>query len=189
SRFNAEERIVELEGEAYFDVVKREIKEGKDAGKQLWPFIVVSKGQRVEVLGTKFNVSVYGDQAELKTTLLEGSVRLVPEGEKHSNSVILKPGQQGVISDKSLAIGVKTVDAEGLVAWKDGYFYFNNTPTVELMTEIARWYDVEVVYKGKVPGDTFSGKVKRNTTLMGLLEIMQISTINIKLEDNKLIIN
>ncbi len=191
SRFSKEERVVELDGEAYFDVAKVEINETKNKSteKQLWPFVVVSRGQRVEVLGTKFNVSVYGDQPELKTTLVEGSVRLVPQGGDRSSGVILKPGQQGILFDGSLAVGVKTVDTESLIAWKDGYFYFNNTPTVELMKEVARWYDVEIVYKGKIPDDTFSGKVKRNTTLMGLLEILQISTLNVKLEDNKLIIN
>ncbi|NGM62463.1 DUF4974 domain-containing protein [Sphingobacterium sp. SGG-5] len=188
SHFGTGVRVVRLDGEAYFDVAKVEGAK-RTGGHLLQPFIVISRGQRVEVLGTKFNVSVYGDQPELKTTLVEGSVRLVQGENEKGPSVILKPGQQGIVSEGALAIGVKTVDTESLIAWKDGYFYFNNTPTVELMKEVARWYDVEVVYKGKMPNDTFSGKVKRNTTLMGLMEILQLSTINVKLEDNKLIIN
>ncbi len=182
SSFDEKERVVELIGEGYFEVSKVD-------GKKKWPFKVISKNQRVEVLGTQFNITAYPDQSEIKTTLVEGSVRLAPFAKGKSPAVILEPGQQGVLDQSTLVIDVKPVDVESYTAWKDGFFYFHSTPIAELMEQVARWYNVDVFYNKGVPKETFSGKIRRNTSLKGFLEILQISNIDVKLRDNKLIIN
>src|SRR5690606_471479 len=105
SRFDDDARVVELEGEAFFDVAKRAPEGGSNADRQQqWPFIVVSQGQRIEVLGTQFNVSVYADQDELKTTLVEGSVRLIPSERDQTTGVVLKPGEQAVITRQTSSL-------------------------------------------------------------------------------------
>jgi len=180
--FSGTERTVELTGEAYFSVVK-------DTKK---PFKVVSAGQEIQVLGTEFNVSAYPDDPEIKTTLVEGKVRLSLAGElsgaaiENNKYVELVPGEQGIISGESLT---KTnVDTEPYTAWKAGYFYFKKTPVEEILRQAARWYDVEVVYQGGVPYETFSGDIKRDVSLRGLLDILQHSTINVSLKESTLIV-
>lgn len=184
SRFNAESRVVELEGEAFFEVIST-------PNKQI-PFLVKTSQQTVEVLGTQFNVSAYKEEQEAKTTLLEGSVRVgLSSNLKNSMqnspaSVTIKPGQQATSNGESIEIA--TVNTEQFTAWKNGLFYFKHTPLEEVMKEISRWYDVEVIYHGIIPKETFSGKIDRNVSLMGLLSILQSSAINVKLEGNELII-
>lgn len=181
-RFSGAERIVELTGEAYFLVVK-------DAKK---PFKVISAGQEIQVLGTAFNVSAYPDDPETKTTLVEGKVRLSLAGELseavsgNSGYVELIPGEQGIIRGERLAKA--NVDSELYTAWKSGYFYFKRTPLEEILRQAARWYDVEVLYQGGVPSETFSGDIRRDVSLRGLLDILQHSTINVTLEGRTLIV-
>lgn len=181
-RFSDAERTVELTGEAYFSVVK-------DTKK---PFKVVSAGQEIQVLGTEFNVSAYPDDPEIKTTLVEGKVRLSLAGELsgaavgNDKYVELVPGEQGIIRGENLTKA--NVDTEPYTAWKAGYFYFKKTPVEEILRQAARWYDVEVVYQDGVPYETFSGDIKRNVSLRGLLDILQHSTINVSLEESTLIV-
>src|SRR5690606_688356 len=132
SRFTGAYREVNITGEAYFSVAK-------DASR---PFRVVSNGQVIEVLGTEFNVSAYPDDDETKTTLVEGSVRLEAGG----TAVELVPGEQGVRTGNRLT--KLTVDVEQFVAWKDGFFIFDGLSPKTAFTQLARWYDVDVVYKG-----------------------------------------
>lgn len=175
-RFSGTERVVELNGEAYFSVTKDKSK----------PFKVMSRNQEVKVLGTSFNISAYADEPEIKTTLIEGSVQLTTSNNS-SKSISLKPGQQGVVSNSSAS--VREVNVEDYVAWKEGVFVFNMTPIDEIMRQISRWYDVGVVYKHGVPNVTFSGKVKRSTSLPGVLDIFKSSSVDVKIEGRLLIVN
>ncbi|NGM90469.1 DUF4974 domain-containing protein, partial [Parapusillimonas sp. SGNA-6] len=182
-RFSDAERMVELSGEAYFSVVK-------DIGK---PFKVVSSGQEIQVLGTEFNVSAYPDDPDTKTTLVGGKVRLSlawgtgGETREHDKYVELVSGEQGIVKNGGL---VKThVDTELYTAWKAGYFYFERTPLEDILRQVARWYDVQVIYQNGVPRETFSGDIKRDISLRGLLEILQRSTISVRLEGKNLIVN
>lgn len=185
SQFTGDERLVELVGEAYFEVAKVRKQSTTNTGSaQMSRFKVKTKGQVVEVLGTTFNITAYDDE-DIRTTLVEGSVLLTANNS--ASAKILEPGQQGVVN-KEAKIKVQSVDTEKYTAWKDGFFYYKNTPVFELMKHIEKWYDVEVVYKNTIPKETFSGKIKRSTSLMGLMEILQVSTVNVKLEGQKLIV-
>ncbi len=181
SRFEGRERVVELEGEAYFDVAT--VQDKTTAAKL--PFRVVSKGQTIEVLGTQFNVSAYADESIIRTTLVEGSVRLTHIHD--DNPVILFPNEQAGLQNSK--IFKQKVDVRPYVAWKDGQFLFKKTPVEEVMKQIARWYDVEVIYARGIPKETLSGKVNRDVTLTGLLEILQLSSIHVTLEGDKLTVH
>src|SRR5690606_33580437 len=122
----------------------------------------------------------------VKTTLVEGSVRVIPTDD-HQSSVIIKPGEQ--VTTHRFGLRVEAVDTEPYIAWKDGRFHFKQTPLEEVLRQVSRWYDVEVVYKQGVPKETFSGKISRNASLTELLDILQLSAIHATLERNRLIIN
>src|SRR5690606_38319465 len=183
SRFSKAERIVELTGEAYFSIAK-------DTKR---PFKGVSAGQEIHVLGTEFNISAYPNDSQIKTTSVKGKVRLSLIGElgetirKTDNYLELFPGEQGIIEDENL---IKTrVDTALYTAWKAGYFYFKKTPLEDILKQAARWYDIEVVYQDGVPNETFSGDIRRDVSLRGLLDILQRSTINVTLEERTLIVH
>jgi len=184
SRFNENERIVELEGEAYFEVSKQLSVIGDRSKKA--PFLVRTNTQTVQVLGTQFNVSAYPDEREVKTTLVEGKVLVAPTTDRWPPTTI-KPGEQA--TTRGAAIDITTVDTEQYIAWKDGRFHFKRTPLEDVMRQVSRWYDVEVVYKRGIPKESFTGKISRNASLPELLDILQSSAINVTLEDNRLIVN
>lgn len=179
SRFDTKERVVLLEGEAYFEVSKAV---GKSSNI---PFKVRSGGQVVEVLGTQFNVSAYAEGEGQKTTLAEGRIRVTPETDR-SASVILRPGEQAI--QTGATIRVSPVNVEQYIAWKNGLFFFNNTPFDEAIQQIARWYDVEVHYEGKVPQETFSGRMQRDLTLGTMLTLLNISDAEFRLEGHTLVV-
>ncbi|HWW38012.1 FecR family protein, partial [Pedobacter sp.] len=118
--FSKNERRVELSGEAYFEVAKMTFKESGHK-KARTPFIVVTSKQQVEVLGTHFNINSYEDEATTKTTLLEGAVRVSQVGSR--KTVNLLPGLQSVLNNNNLS--TRAVDTDEAVAWKNGYFQFN----------------------------------------------------------------
>eukprot|EP01133_Synstelium_polycarpum_P009983 gene9983-11655_t len=165
------ERKVELSGEAYFEVVK----------DKLHPFLVESKGQEIKVLGTHFNVSSYADDATIKTTLLEGSVKI-------NSSVILKPGQQSV-NDGSM-ISVDQVDIENAVAWKNGEFMFRNESLESIMKKVSRWYDVDVVYQNKQAGQqVFGGTISRFGKVSEVLCMLELTgDVKFKVEGRRIIV-
>lgn len=169
SAFTGAERKVKLAGEAFFEVAK-------DASH---PFIVESNGQEVKVLGTQFNINTYTDEPATKTTLLEGSVLV-----KLTNSaktVLLKPGEQSAAEASSLsAIAADAATIEQAVAWKNGDFIFDSDIQT-IMKQVARWYDVEVVYKGVTPTEEFGGKVSRSKSIKQVLKILE-STNSIHFE-------
>lgn len=170
SRFNGSERKVELVGEAYFEVAKNE----------KMPFKVKMKDTEVEVLGTHFNISAYENDHHIKTTLLEGSVRLSHLGTEK----ILKPGNQGITTENSSAILLKQVNAPQVLAWKNGYFLFKESTIEEVMNQIARWYKVQVVYDSKIEGKLFGGIYARSKKLEELLKGLELTgLVKFKIEE------
>jgi len=170
-------RSVLLSGEAYFEVAK----------DKAHPFVVTSAAQEVEVLGTHFNVNAYGDETQVRTTLLEGSIKVAITGS--SSMAVLKPDQQAVVSSGSL-IKVEDVIAEASVDWKEGTFNFKKEELPSIMRKVARWYDVEVVYQGiEVQGQTYSGYVSRSENVSKVLKILaKISGLKFKVEGKKIIV-
>ncbi|WP_293297336.1 FecR family protein [Pedobacter sp. UBA4863] len=170
---NAENRIVELTGEAYF-----EVKPFERTGKKI-PFIVKTAKQTVEVLGTQFNINSYEDEGSIVTTLIEGSVRVSGSALK---PVILKPDQQSVVS--STGIQIKNTDMETDLAWRNGMMEFRNADIKTIMKEISRWYDIKVEYRGKIADRQFSGSVSRSSNLSVLLKILAYSDIHFMIEND-----
>ncbi len=167
--FTGKERKVELTGEGYFEVAHNEQQ----------PFIVQSGEAEVQVMGTHFNVNGYADDPSMKVTLLEGRVKV----RKNQAMVFLNPGQQAISQPGQDNIKVDyDVDTEEAVAWKNGMFIFNNTPLVNIMKQLERWYNVQVVYQGKIPEDTFNGNISRNNNLSEVLKVLEYSDIRFKIE-------
>ncbi|MEO9022955.1 MAG: FecR domain-containing protein [Ginsengibacter sp.] len=170
--FAGNERKVEITGEAYFEVTH-------DASK---PFRVEFRGKtgrtgEIEVLGTHFNVNAYDDENAIKATLLEGSVR-VREGKE---SILIVPGEQAMVDNNGNSITVKkNVDITQVVAWKEGLFEFNNTDIQTIMRQVARWYNIEVNFEGKIPSDGFTGKISRNVPLSDFLKVLQLNGVHVK---------
>jgi transmembrane sensor len=165
--FAGNERKVQLKGEAYFEI----------APNKNVPFRVESDNQIVEVLGTHFNINSYDDEDYVKTTLLEGSVKVILSSNPNeiSKTKLLKPGEQSLTKSSQSGIRIENADTEKAVAWKNGYFKFRNTPIKEIMREIERWYDVELVYEGKIPSDEFTGFISNDVKISAVLKIMEES--------------
>jgi transmembrane sensor len=176
--FTGNERKVDITGEVYFEVAK-------DATK---PFKVSFKDksgapEEILVLGTHFNVNAYPDEPEIKTTLLEGSVRI-----KNTTGVkMLEPGQQARIKSGDIEVK-KAVDIEQVIAWKNGYFVFDNTDVYTLMRQVSRWYNVEINFEGKVTGDGFSGKISRDVTLSKIIRVLEMNDVHIVADGRKITI-
>lgn len=199
--FTGNERIVELEGEGYFEVAK-------DAAR---PFAVRTKRADVQVLGTHFNVCAYPEE-DWKATLLEGKVQVVsrqsatgPKDSFRSNETvqqpaILKPGEQAIIAAQSAqsnqpssnlsrpGILVQTADIDEAIAWKEGYFQFNNASVIAIMQQVSRWYDVDIVYKDSVSRARFNGRVNRAIRLSGVVNALKQGGINCTIEQNRLLV-
>jgi transmembrane sensor len=172
--FTGNERRVEITGQAYFEV----------AHNKAQPFRVSTNGQTVEVLGTHFNINAYTDEAVTRTTLLAGSVKV----SKGLRTAMLVPGQQSVILPNIADIVVKDADTETAVAWKDGLFKFKRADLQTVMRQFARWYNVEVVYEGKISETAITGKVQRNANASHVLEILVKLGIKFRLDGKKIII-
>jgi len=166
----AKERKVTLTGEGYFEVTKN----------KLQPFIVASNQQLVKVLGTTFNINAYTDEPHTATTLLEGSVNIT--NTNNQRSATLSPGQQATLSTNQLEI--KTVETDDVVAWKNGYFMFNNETLSTILNRVSKWYDVDVIYKDDaMKNKTFFGSISRYKNISELLKIIQktdVATFEIK---------
>jgi transmembrane sensor len=172
--FTGESRTVELTGEGYFEVAK-----SPGAGGKKRPFMVKVNGMQVEVLGTHFNIMSYTDESAIKTTLLEGSVRVTPvpvAGVR--NSQLLSPGQQAILAggQSNASLKVQEADTEEAIAWKNEIFVYNNASIETIMREVARSYDVEVVYEGERPTDKFNVMgVPRNVPVSQILKILELT--------------
>ena len=158
--FAGAERRVELTGEAYFEVAK-------DARH---PFKVTARGAEVTVLGTHFNVQAYDDEPALATTLLEGAVRL----NLGAQQALLRPGQQAQARPDG-TIQVREVDVQHAVAWKNGYFVFNDEPIEAIMRQVARWYDVDVRCQGTLTNKDFNGKISRYKDAADVLRVLELT--------------
>lgn len=172
--FAGRNRDVELTGEAYFEVAKNKEK----------PFHVNVNGMQVEVLGTHFNVNAYGDEGRIETSLLEGSVKI----KSGQSSGLLKPGQQARLMKNSNQIEIQRADMNEVMAWKNGLFQFDGASITTIMSEISRWYDVDIEYAGKVPLRSFEGKISRDAQLSDVLKILELSNVKFILEGKKLIV-
>ncbi|MGK6352831.1 FecR family protein [Parapedobacter sp. DT-150] len=167
SRFTGGQRLVEIEGEAYFDVTP-------DAEH---PFVVRSGGQEVGVLGTEFNISAYPDEPKSRTTLVEGKVQIVNRLSMAVRDLV--PGEQATVDGKQTHI--QKVDVTQYTAWKDGFFYFDGVAPQIAFDQMERWYDIEVVYGGKIPSTRFFGMIDRNGTLHDALIVLKESGLECKL--------
>jgi len=175
-------RKVKLFGEAYFEVQKDE----------KHPFIVETKGQDVTVLGTHFNIKAYEDEADVITTLQEGSVRVDFEAAAWSNKgkirykdeIVLLPGQQSLLKGESISISKANL-AEN-IAWKEGDFIFTEVSIEKIMRDIARWYNIQVIFDGGIPAGTFSGNVSRSKNISQvLLALESTKLVHFKVEGRK----
>lgn len=178
--FKGEERKISVTGEAYFEV----------AHNPAMPFrvsIVSPAGDagEIEVLGTNFNINSYEDEAATKTTLLQGKVKVSSKGA----SVFLEPGQQAQISAAGKMSTLQNVDVDEVMAWKNGYFEFNDADIKTVMRQLARWYDVEVVYLGNIPKLEFGGKMQRDLKLSQVLKILDKYGVHFKTESGKIIVS
>lgn len=168
--FTGKSREVTLTGEAYFEVAENKSK----------PFLVSVNQSEVEVLGTHFNVMAYEDEV-LTTTLLEGSVKF-----KHGQSEkIIVPGQAAELRGRISVSEVNTTDA---IAWKNGVTAFSNADIYSIMRQISRWYDLDVEYKGRMPDRQFTGKIPRTAKLSKILKVLELSDINFKIVEKKIIV-
>ena len=172
--FTGKDREVQLSGEAYF-----EVRADKDK-----PFLVKSGSAETRVLGTHFNIMAYGDEGPVRTTLLEGVVSMGQE----EQSALLLPGEQGQFDPNKRIIATRTVNTTAVVAWKDGYYYFDRTPVQSVMRQIARWYDVEIVYEGAVPKDEIVGKIPRSAYVSEVLHVMELIGIRFKIDGRKIVV-
>ena len=170
--FTGQERIVQMVGEAYFEVAHN--------AKQ--PFKVKVKNMEVTVLGTHFNINACEGETATKTTLLQGSVKII----KGNTTTLLKPGQQAASSNYNEGSSVEEVDVTESVAWKNGLFCFNDAGLGTIMRQLANWYDLDIHYEGQLPQRHFTGKVFRNLNLSEILKFLALNHINCKIEGNQL---
>lgn len=172
-RFAKSERRVILKGEAYFEVQSDPMK----------PFYVSSKEQTVEVLGTKFNINSYDNEPSMKTTLVEGSVR-VSVGDR---SEVLKPGEQAAILTNG--IHVYPADLEQVIGWYKGDFVFHGAELKNIMRQISRWYGVEVIYESNIGDVKFGGSISRSKDIEEVLKVLSMTKgVNFKLEGRRVVV-
>jgi len=174
SRFSEKNREVTLSGEAYFEVAR-------DPGA---PFVVSVGQSAVTVLGTHFNINGYGDEEDLCTTLLEGSVRF----SNGSTQRTLEPGQQARLNRTSSAVSVHKADIDQVMGWKNGFFEFDNIDLAAIMRQISRWYDVDVVYQSIDKNKKLGGGISRKSALPDLLRLLENSGVKVRLEGRTLIV-
>lgn len=167
--FAGNERKVELTGEAYFEI----------AENKAMPFKVISNKQVVEVLGTHFNINAYPEEKSVKTTLLEGSVKI----RSGNNTLKLRPGQQSLVDQ---TIAVAEADISESVAWKNGKTQFSNADIKTIMRMLSRWYDVDVEYQGEMIGTGFGGSVSRSKNISEILKLLELTgDVHFKVEGRR----
>ncbi|WP_164974116.1 FecR family protein [Filimonas effusa] len=178
--FAGNERRVELTGEAYFEVAAASLPNGSKK-----PFIVIAKGQEVYVTGTHFNIMAYNEEAYVKTTLLEGGVKVSHGGE----SVMLQPGQQSRLTDQGNIKVEKAANIAEAMAWKNGFFYFENESIETVMRQIARWYDVEVEFHS-VNNERFYAQPSRRVRLANVLTALELTgKVHFTIQGKKIIVD
>jgi ferric-dicitrate binding protein FerR (iron transport regulator) len=170
SVFGGKQRNVSVSGEVYFEVAKNEQQ----------PFVVRQGNIDIEVLGTSFDVNGYGDEGGVRTTLLEGKVR--------AGGSVLSPGQQAVVGKGGGVSVVDGADVDAVMAWKNGNFAFKDAGIEAIMQQIARWYDVEVVYETKIRTH-FVADIPRDVPLSQLLKLLEeTDQVHFRIEGRKVIV-
>jgi len=172
--FTGNDRKVQITGEGYFEIAHNASK----------PFFVTNGDVQVKVLGTHFNVNAYEDEDAVRVTLLKGSVMVSGP----SSAVKIKPGQQALSLSKGRLTTRDNIDLDAIMAWKNGRFVFNGTDVQTTMRQIARWYDVEIVYEGNVKG-FFKGSINRKENVSEILKLLGMTDeVHFKLEGRKIIV-
>ncbi len=167
--FAAGNRTVKLEGEACFDI----------AADPARPFVVQAGAQSVQVLGTRFNVNAYPEDAEHKTTLLQGAVKVSHAG----SAVVIQPGQQAICSNDA-AIRTVSADVDKETAWINNMFSFKNDNLQSVLREVARWYNVRIRYAGAMPDERFFGEISRSSKLEDVLKILEINGLAFEIKED-----
>jgi transmembrane sensor len=170
--FAGNNREVKITGEAYFEVTK-------DSRR---PFLVnINNASAIEVLGTHFNVSAYPDEISVKTTLVEGRVKVTSE----KASLTLNPGQQSITTADHIDLE-EHADLESVLAWKNGLFHMQGISIPAIMRELSRWYDIDIVYTSSVSQTLITGEIPRNMKLSSVLRILEENDVHTKIEGRKL---
>jgi ferric-dicitrate binding protein FerR (iron transport regulator) len=174
--FEDKERNISLQGEAYFEVAQN-VKA---------PFkITTGEATSIEVLGTSFNINAYANEYTIRTTLLDGAVRI----NAYHQTATLKSGQQAAVKpSKGQLVVLNAVNTDQVMAWKNGLFNFEDASLDEVMRQLERWYDIEVVYEKGIPIAHFGGEINKQNTLQDVLHILEGSNVNFQLEGRKLIV-
>jgi len=186
--FVGKERVVEIEGEAYFEIKKNasmpfKVRINPRPGEQT--------GTEVEVLGTHFNINSYNDEPLIKTTLLEGSIKLSVTDSRlpTPDSRLLKPGQQAQLANNGSIKILNDVDVDHVTAWKNGLFDFNDDVVLDIMRQLSRWYDVEIFYSGNIPDGHYVGSIRRAANISEVLRILEVAGgIQFSIEGKKIVV-
>jgi ferric-dicitrate binding protein FerR (iron transport regulator) len=176
TRFTGSERTVYLTGEAYFEV----------AANVKQPFSVqLENGSKIAVLGTSFNIMAYNDEEIINTTLVTGKVKVFAPGGK---SAVLAPEQQAVINRTNSGLAVDEAYIDKAIAWKSGLFEFDDDDISTVMRQLARWYDVDVKFKGEIPDKHYTGSIRKQSTLSQTLSILKKAGIQYSIEGKQIIV-
>jgi ferric-dicitrate binding protein FerR (iron transport regulator) len=183
--FAGQERVVELNGQGYFEIAQnasrpfrvKVMRKGEAGAPNARPM-------EVQVLGTHFDIMAYEDEYDIKTTLLEGAVKI----KQGTSEATLAPGQQAVLNNSSNALSVHTTDVNQAIAWKTGFFEFANTDLATIMRQIARWYDVDVVFNNKHPSEQFFGRISRNLPMSDILRLLEENGLHFRVDGKKVVV-
>ena len=177
TQFDGSERKVRLTGEAYFDV----------AHKEDQPFVVETAQQSLKVLGTVFNINAYAEEGKTSTTLLEGKVAVRSNNLQGTKSATLAPGQQSILEVTGLRVA--PVDVQEAIAWREGKFVFSNSDIHSVMRQIARWYDVEIVYEGDLSAVLFTGSMSRFADIHTVVQNLELTReIELNIQGRRIVV-
>lgn len=172
TKFTGSNRDVTISGEAYFEVARN----------RNMPFRVKANNMQIEVTGTHFNVNTYTNEPFLTTTLLEGGVKVT----RNNNTVQLTPGQQSRSgADGKISVS-NDVNTEEVMAWKNGYFHFESASLESIMRQVARWYDLQLVYEGAISKEKYFVIIKRNSSLQAVLKVLEANNVRFTIDGKKL---
>jgi ferric-dicitrate binding protein FerR (iron transport regulator) len=167
--FTGKDREITITGEAYLEVKK-------DASQ---PFKVLTNGTQIEVIGTHFNVNAYKDESAVKTTLIEGKVKINKLGTEINSpaqqTIFLKPGQQAQVKENKIQV-IENADINAALAWKNGLIVFSSADIKEVLRQVSRWYDVDIEYKGEINVPEFFGEIPRTVNLSDVLKIIELNS-------------
>lgn len=176
--FTGNRREVAVSGEAYFEIAP-------DPRKPFWVNVTTTSGEmRIQVLGTAFNVNGYTNEPTIRTTLITGAVSVLLGNQRET----LRPGQQASIAGAATHISVTTANPKEVIAWKNGFFHFEHDDIRTVMRQLARWYNVQVIYQGSVPTGHFTGIVDRQSDLSQVLKVLALSGVHFTIKNRTIIV-